>query len=141
MKRKILITENNTDIRNLYEAILAPFRADITFVDGAEEAKQDVAQNPFDLMFLEIEHSDDIARADTVAELQPDCPVVLVSSVPTSENSMQFIHSKPNRALFMKPFDITRLRETVCAILAKKKDKYQQPALAEAGYSDFKLAV
>jgi response regulator RpfG family c-di-GMP phosphodiesterase len=59
-----------------------------------------------------------------VVEHQPDCPVLLVSSVPASQSSVDFVHSQPNRDLFMKPFDITRLREKVMQYLSCNEDGY-----------------
>ena len=142
MRRKLLITEHNKDIRTLYEVILAPFQVDIVFADGMEEAKKHATEKKYDMMVLEISHVDELRRAESISALQTKCPVMVISSVPATKTAVDKISSRPNWALFMKPFDIQGIRDTVHHFLYGNLHQEQEmPRYASRLIPALKLAV
>jgi DNA-binding NtrC family response regulator len=128
MKRNILITEHNKDIRNLYEAILAPFGVAITFAEDIREAQAQAARASFDIIFLEIDHANDLKMAESAANRFVNTPVILVSTVPASRMVIERLQKQAGRALFMKPFDINTMRDIVVHFLQPRQTNSHGPA-------------
>ena len=112
---KILISESNRDIRKLYEVILHPFQAEITFTDNAQEAEHHTAHTRYDLVFLELGYPnpDGIQAAKSLRKKHPHQPLVLVSSIPISESETTLLTNNPFIAILMKPFDIGGMKNLI----------------------------
>ena len=112
---KVLISERNVDIRRLYEIIFSPYHARLTFVEDLEGAKSLLYRESFDLVLLELGFSDldNLDEAGKFCRAFPGLPVLLVSSVPVSYQAERSFSASPWRALLMKPFEVSRLRELV----------------------------
>jgi len=110
---KVLINENNEDIRKLYEVIFSPYEAEITFAEDADDAQASAEKDEYDLVFLDVGFPDmeGIAVADHLHNKVPEHSLVLVSSVPVSKIINDEL--KKSISLFMKPLDIKGLQNLI----------------------------
>lgn len=109
---KILIYERNRDIRSLYQAIFTPFRADLVFTDFVCDTETILNEQAFDLIVLDLDFPsmDGWTVAQKILTDYPLQPLVLVSSVPIRQESLEAGARSSQCHIIRKPFDITDLR-------------------------------
>ena len=109
---RILISENNHDIQQLYKMIFAPYYAEINFADDARQTEQLAGRNHFDMVFVDVNFPamEGLAVSKSLRRKDPDRPVVLVSSVPLRTRLLDTPTLKSSNAVLMKPFDIQKMR-------------------------------
>lgn len=111
----ILIQEQSQDIQNLYKAIFRQNGIQPVFTQNPDEVIPCLNDCHFDLVI--IEHGEpQCSGFELAAEINhsyPLLPLILVSTVNvTAESLSDFLH--PCNNFFMrKPFDITRLRRII----------------------------
>ncbi len=126
---KVLISEKNCDIRNLYKMILRPFDADIKFVETAAEIEKVTRWINFDLVIIEIgiPFSEGITVGKHLRKKCPNLPVIMISSVNVEGHELNPLLACPLTMYLMKPFDISYLRISIQKLIEKRSGPEVKP--------------
>ena len=114
---KLLVVDDEKNIRKLYETELGREGYEVTTVESAEEALSLMEQELPDLVVLDIrlEGMDGIDCLRTLMEKRRDLPVILNSAYSTYK---QDFASWMADAYVVKSSDLTELKDTIREVLA-----------------------
>ncbi len=116
---KLLVVDDEKNIRKLYETELRREGYEVTTVESAEEALSLIEQELPDLVVLDIrlEGMDGIDCLRTLMEKRRDLPVILNSAYSTYK---QDFASWMADAYVVKSSDLTELKDTIKEVLANR---------------------
>jgi DNA-binding NtrC family response regulator len=117
---RILIVDDEKNIRKLYESELKRVGYEVTTAESAEEALEVMEEEPPDLVVLDIrlEGMDGIDCLRTIMEKRRDLPVILNSAYTTYK---QDFASWMADAYVVKSSDLTELKDTIEEVLKKRQ--------------------
>ena len=115
---KVLVVDDEKNIRKLYETELSREGYEVTSVESAEEALELISDTPPDLVVLDIrlEGMDGIDCLRTIMEKRRDLPVILNSAYSTYK---QDFASWMADAYVVKSADLTELKDKIKEVLLK----------------------
>lgn len=116
---KLLVVDDERNIRRLYESELKREGYEVETAESAEEALELIEKSSPDLVVLDIrlEGMDGIDCLRTIMEKRRDLPVILNSAYSTYK---QDFASWMADAYVVKSADLTELKQTVREVLAKR---------------------
>jgi DNA-binding NtrC family response regulator len=116
---KILVVDDERNIRKLYESELTRAGYEVETAESAEEALEKIAKAPPDLVVLDIrlEGMDGIDCLRTIMEKRRDLPVVLNSAYSTYK---QDFASWMADAYVVKSSDLTELKTKIKEVLESR---------------------
>jgi DNA-binding response OmpR family regulator len=116
---KILVVDDEKNIRKLYENELRKEGYDVVTAESGEEALALLDENDIDLVVLDIrlEGMDGIDCLRTIVEKRRDLPVVLNSAYSTYK---QDFASWMADAYVVKSSDLTELKDTIKEVLVAR---------------------
>jgi DNA-binding NtrC family response regulator len=116
---KLLVVDDEKNIRRLYESELKREGYEVETAESAEEALELIEKAPPDLVVLDIrlEGMDGIDCLRTIMEKRRDLPVILNSAYSTYK---QDFASWMADAYVVKSADLTELKQKVREVLAKR---------------------
>jgi DNA-binding NtrC family response regulator len=116
---KLLVVDDERNIRRLYESELKREGYDVETAESAEDALELIEKSPPDLVVLDIrlEGMDGIDCLRTIMEKRRDLPVILNSAYSTYK---QDFASWMADAYVVKSADLTELKQKVREVLAKR---------------------
>jgi len=116
---KILVVDDEKNIRKLYETELRKEGYEITTAESGEEALEKIEKDDVDLVVLDIrlEGMDGIDCLRTIMEKRRDLPVVLNSAYSTYK---QDFASWMADAYVVKSSDLTELKDTIKKVLVAR---------------------
>jgi DNA-binding NtrC family response regulator len=116
---KILVVDDEKNIRKLYETELAREGYKVQSAESAEDALEMMEAEPPDLVVLDIrlEGMDGIDCLRTIMEKRRDLPVILNSAYSTYK---QDFASWMADAYVVKSSDLTELKDTIRDVLKKR---------------------
>jgi DNA-binding NtrC family response regulator len=116
---KILVVDDEKNIRKLYETELRKDGYEIVTAESGEEALEKIEKDDVDLVVLDIrlEGMDGIDCLRTIMEKRRDLPVVLNSAYSTYK---QDFASWMADAYVVKSSDLTELKDTIKKVLVAR---------------------
>jgi len=116
---KLLVVDDEKNIRKLYETELTREGYDVVTVESAEDALEKLETDPPDLIVLDIrlEGMDGIDCLRTIMEKRRDLPVILNSAYSTYK---QDFASWMADAYVVKSADLSELKTTIVECLEKR---------------------
>ena len=116
---KLLVVDDEKNIRRLYETELKRDGYDVTTAESAEEALEALETSEPDLVVLDIrlEGMDGIDCLRSIMETRRDLPVILNSAYSTYK---QDFASWMADAYVVKSADLTELKDTIREVLEKR---------------------
>ena len=116
---RLLVVDDEKNIRRLYETELARDGYDVITAESAEEALEVLEETEPDLVVLDIrlDGMDGIDCLRTIMERKRDLPVILNSAYSTYK---QDFASWMADAYVVKSADLTELKDTIRDVLAKR---------------------
>ena len=119
---KILIVDDEKNMRFFLREALAKEGYDIMTAESGAEAVEVLGQSHFDCVLLDIRmpKMDGIQTLEQLLKINPEVPVILMTAYGTKEVAMEAIQ-KGAYDYFTKPFDIDEMRIVVKRALEKQK--------------------
>jgi len=119
MRKRILVVDDEANIRELYKQELEDEGYEVATVASAREASHLIQRQVPDLMILDIEMAgqDGLSYLRELMETHRDLPVVISSAYPTYKDDFS---SWLAEAYVVKSADLDPLKEKVRDILAEK---------------------
>jgi len=116
---RLLIVDDEKNIRRLYESELAREGYEVASVESAEAALEAIEKDPPDLVVLDIrlEGMDGIDCLRSIMEKRRDLPVILSSAYSTYK---QDFASWMADAYVVKSADLSELKTTIKTVLEKR---------------------
>jgi len=118
---RILICDDEEGVRESLRLILEE-RYDVDVAEGGAEAVAHVAQQPYQLLFLDIKmpQMDGLETLKRVRKLAPTMPVVILTAYQSMDIAKQTLKLGANDYL-SKPFDRAQILDAVKQLLACEK--------------------
>jgi len=129
---KILVVDDEKDIRSFLEAILSQAGYDVICLDKPDNIRGEYEADPPDLALLDINYSGDadgggegIDAVDLIKRICPGCPVILISGYCTTE---QAVKAMKNGAydIIEKPFSTDIILENIKKAISEIKKKHKK---------------
>ena len=125
-KLRVLVIDDEKNIRATLSLCLEQAGCQVTAVSSAEGALSALAQQPYDLAFLDVRLGD-ISGLDLIAKLLVDCPnllVVVITAYATIDNAVEAIKRGASDYL-PKPFTPAQIRHVVDQCIRQRDLKMQ----------------
>lgn len=125
-KAKILVVEDNIEVGNFAETLLAEQGHQVVLATSAEQALDLLRQDSFDILFSDIvmPGMGGLRLAEIVAEEQPTLPIVLATGY--SEEVVE--HGAAGRPIIFKPYRLATLQSAIEKALQERKPAGAEPA-------------
>jgi len=122
MPAKILIVDDEENIRYLYEQELLDEGYEILLARDGKECLDVVQQNPPDLIILDIRmpRMDGLEAIGKIIEINKNIPIIINSAYSTYKDDFM---SWAADAYIVKSYDLDMLKKTISEILEKKKQQ------------------
>jgi len=110
----ILVVDDDEGLQNLFKLFLRKIGFSRVVVGTVKEALASIEKQKFDLIFLDLNLPDGPADEvyDLAKDLQPDCPIIIITGYPDSA-MLDRILSKGPVTVLKKPLKVEQLKETV----------------------------
>jgi CheY-like chemotaxis protein len=130
MAKHILVVDDDTDIRQAAELVLAAAGYQVSFAASAHEALEKVRAKPVDLILLDVMMETDTAGFHLSYDIRKDpklkdIPIIMLTSIEDRlgakielEKSGDFL---PVNAFLHKPIDAPVLKAKVAELIGKKE--------------------
>jgi two-component system response regulator PilR (NtrC family) len=117
-RQKILIVDDEPDIRELLEITLGRMKLDTQSARNVSEAREWLAQEPFDLCLTDMRLPDGtgLELVQHIQQRHPQVPVAMITAYGSLETAINALKAGAFDFL-TKPVDLTRLRELVASAL------------------------
>jgi len=130
MAKHILVVDDDTDIRQAAELVLAAAGYQVSFAASAKEALEKVRDKPMDLILLDVMMETDTAGFHLSYDIRKDpklkgIPIIMLTSIEDRlsakielEKSGDFL---PVNAFLRKPIDASVLKAKVAELIGKRE--------------------
>ena len=110
----VLVVDDDESLQNLFKLFLKKIGFSRVVVGTVKEALAALDKQKFDLIFLDLKLPDGAADDvyDSAREVQPNCPIVVITGYPDSEMLDRILAKGPITVL-KKPLKIEQLQQTV----------------------------
>jgi two-component system response regulator PilR (NtrC family) len=117
-QQKILIVDDEPDIRELLDITLGRMKLDTQSARNVSEAREWLAQEPFDLCLTDMRLPDGtgLELVQHIQQRHPQVPVAMITAYGSLETAINALKAGAFDFL-TKPVDLTRLRELVASAL------------------------
>jgi two-component system response regulator PilR (NtrC family) len=117
-RQKILIVDDEPDIRELLEITLGRMKLDTRSARNVSEAREWLAQEPFDLCLTDMRLPDGtgLELVQHIQQRHPQVPVAMITAYGSLETAINALKAGAFDFL-TKPVDLARLRELVASAL------------------------
>ncbi|MCX7078329.1 MAG: sigma-54 dependent transcriptional regulator [Pseudomonas sp.] len=117
-RQKILIVDDEPDIRELLEITLGRMKLDTQSARNVSEARNWLAQEPFDLCLTDMRLPDGtgLELVQHIQQRHPQVPVAMITAYGSLETAISALKAGAFDFL-TKPVDLTRLRELVTSAM------------------------
>lgn len=114
MSKRILVVDDDPDIRQILRDRLASYGYSVETAIGGTEALDALRRETYDGMILDIQLPgiDGLEVLHQVRKIHPWMPVVLMTALEARENAIQSMREGA-QALLLKPFDAAQLKQVV----------------------------
>ncbi len=131
---RILVIDDDENIRKVVEAILKDQGYEVDTAESGNDAVKKTQKNHYDLMLVDIRlpDMDGTELLTKVRDTTPRIRKIMVTGYPTLQNAVAAVN-KGADAYVMKPFDVDNLLETIKDQLTKQKEerKFSEERVAE----------
>ena len=121
MNKKILVVDDESHIRMLYQEELQATGFEVALSDGQEPIMQVIEREKPDAVVLDIKLAGAVTGLDllqTIRAANTTLPVILSSAFESFQYDLKAIAAN---AYCVKSIDLTGLKETISSVLANKK--------------------
>ncbi|MDR2488729.1 MAG: response regulator [Desulfovibrio sp.] len=121
MSKKILVVDDESHIRSLYQEELQAAGYEVALSDGREAIMQLIEREKPNIVVLDIKLGGTVTGLDllqTIRGTNTTLPVILSSAFESFQNDLKAIAAD---AYCVKSIDLTNLKETILSVLAKEK--------------------
>ncbi|MCW4005802.1 MAG: response regulator [Candidatus Bathyarchaeota archaeon] len=132
---RILVIDDDENIRKVVLAILKDNGYEVDTADSGSQAIAKTEKNSYDLMLVDIRLPDmeGTELLSKVHDTTPKIRKIMVTGYPTLQNAVTAVN-KGADAYVMKPFDVDKMLETIKEQLEKQR---QERAFSEQRVADF----
>ena len=120
MSKKILVVDDESHIRMLYQEELQAAGFEVSLSDGREPIMKVIEREKPDILVLDIKLGGSVTGLDllqTIRATNTTLPVVLSSAFESFQHDLKSIAAD---AYCVKSIDLTNLKETIKSVLEKK---------------------
>ena len=121
MNKKVLVVDDESHIRMLYQEELQAVVFDVALSDGREPIMTASGRENPDIVVLDIKLGGTVSGLDLLQTIRAEnntLPVVLSSAFESFQHDLKSIAAD---AYCVKSIDLTNLKETINSVLAKEK--------------------
>ncbi|MDH7563798.1 MAG: response regulator [Candidatus Bathyarchaeota archaeon] len=131
---RILIVDDDENIRKVLEAILKDEGYTVEMADTAKKAIEKTKNNFYNLALIDIRLPDmeGTKLLEKIKDTVPRMRKIIITGYPTLQNAIEAVNKKAD-AYIMKPFDVEKILATIKEQLQKQEEekKYSEAKIAE----------
>lgn len=142
-KKKILLIEDEDRIANILKKGLEEFNYTVTIAENGEEAKNNIANNSFDLIITDVilPVINGIELCKIIKTQNPVTPIVMLTALGTTDDKLEGFDAGADDYM-VKPIDLRELNARINALLKRTEDKRNNETIQQAQelvYHDLRL--
>jgi DNA-binding NtrC family response regulator len=131
---RILVVDDDENIRKVLETILEDEGYDVELVDTARKAIEKTKRNFYNLALIDVRLPDmeGIELLTKVRDTTPKMRKIIITGYPTLQNAVEAVNKNAD-AYILKPFDIEKVLKIIKEQLKKqeREKRYSQEKVAE----------
>lgn len=137
--RRILLVEDQGDLRSSLEALLMEAGYEVVVLEGASETSPEALVEPYDLIFMDahIQEVDGLRMAARILELRPEARIILMSGIPLEKCEKEQLATLSRVSVLQKPFRIRELEGMIDAFEKGAESPSWQKDVISAGNLGF----